>query len=126
MDVEVVEATVALVGWVLVTTAGVPWAVTTEVWGVVAGVVSVVGGWGVEDGLGSVVGSEGVLLCTGLEGGDCGVEEGATGVELGVVITEDGVEEGVVVESTMVVGGCAEVVAGAVENEKKRWSVIVR
>ena len=118
MDVEVVEAIVALVGWVLVTTAGVPWAVTTEVGGAVAGVVSVVGGWGVEDGAGSVEDSEGVLLCTGLEGGDCGVEEGATGVELGVVITEDGVEEGVVVESIMVPGG-AEVVGGAVENGKK-------
>ena len=118
-----VEAIVDLGGWVLVTTVGLPWAVTSEVWGGVGGVVSVVvGGWGVEDGVGGVEDSEGVLLCTGLEGGDDGVEEGGTGVELDVVV-EEGVEEDV---SIMVVGGCAEVVGGAIENGKKIWSVIVR
>jgi len=43
-------------------------------------------------------GAGGVLLCTGLKEGDGGVEGGDTGVELGVVITEDGVEEGVAEE----------------------------
>ena len=121
-----VEAIVDLGGWVLVTTVGLPWAVTSEVWGGVGGVVSVVVGCGgVEDGVGCVEESGVVLLCTGLEEGDDGVEEGGTGVELGVVIT--GVEEGVVEdESIMVVGGCAEVVGGAMENGKKTWSVIVR
>jgi len=86
MDVEVVEA----IGDVVLVTVGLPGVVTTEVWGVAVGVVRVVvGGSGVEDGVGCVDGSGagGVLLCTGLEEGD-------TGVELGVVITKDGVEEG--------------------------------
>jgi len=124
MDVEVVEAIVDLGGWVLVTTVGLPWAVTSEVWGGVGGVVSVVvGGWGVEVGVGCVEGSGGVLLCIGLEEGDDEVEEGGTGVELGVDTgVEDGVEEGV----SLVVGGCSEVVGGAIENGKKTWSVIVR
>ena len=119
MDVEVVEATVGLGGWVLATVVGLTGVVTTEVWGAAAGVVPiVVGGSGVEDGAGCGEGDGegwgwgGVLLCTVLEEGGGG--EGGGGVE------EGGAEEG---EGwTTLDGG---VVLGAIENEKKTWSVTV-
>jgi len=117
----VVEAKGAVGGGVLVTVVGLPGAVTAEVWGVVAGVVSVVvGGSGVEDGAGCVEGSGsgGVLLCTGVEEGGGGVEEDDSGVELGGGAEE---EEG---GSALLDG--AEVESGAIENGKKTWSVNVR